>query len=222
MATFQTQIEAVVGTPNTSGQSELTQYLTNLSDFLKQSAMAVIDVLPDGALMQDSIYTTINNASGLGTADKKILLVSRNGFGCVEVPLQLKAYMEASSGSIYEPTKRTPVYYIEGKVSAGGDLFVKPNPTGSETARVYHIGYPSPLYSDSSIANFPDTAEYAVVLGASIRVLQSKVNDLIHEDEDGEMAQVATQELGTLLQMYNDKITRLGGQPTMGVKDGAK
>tara|TARA_B100001094_G_scaffold328147_1_gene387873 strand:- start:1834 stop:2502 length:669 start_codon:yes stop_codon:yes gene_type:complete len=222
MATFRKKIEAVIGSHNSSGNNTEANYLETLDDFLKQSAMAVIDVLPDGALMQDSIYSTINNASGLGTADKKILLVSRNGFGCVEVPLQLKAYMEASSGSLYEPTKRTPVYYIEGKVSAGGDLFVKPNPTGSETARVYHISYPSPLHSDTAITNFPDTAEYAVVLGASIRVLQSKINDLIHEDEDNEMAQVATQELGTLLQLYNDKITRLGGQPTMGVKDGAK
>lgn len=222
MANFQTQIEDIVGQPALVSASQLSAYQSKINDFLRQSAMAVIDVLPDGALMEDSIYTTINNATGLSTTDKKILLVLRNGFGCVEAPLQLKAYMEASSGSIYEPTKRTPVYYIEGKTSAGGDLFVKPNPTGSETARVYHISYPSPKYSDTSITNFPDTAEYAVVLGASIRLLQSKINDFIHEDEDAELAQLANVELANLLQMYNDKITRLGGQPTMGVNDGSK
>jgi len=222
MANFQTQIEAVVGKPRLVGSGQLTEYQNELNDFLKQSAMAVIDVLPAGALMQDSIYSIVNDANGASVTDKKVLAVLRNGYGCVETPLQLKAYMESSSGSIYEPTKRTPVYYMEGQTSGGGKLFIKPNPTSSEVARVYHIAYPSPLYSDSLITNFPDTAEYAVVLGASIRVLQSRINDLVHKDEDPELAQIATQELGTLLQMYNDKITRLGGQPTMGVKDGAK
>jgi len=218
MATFQTQIEAVVGKPRLVGSGQLTEYQNELNDFLKQSAMAVIDVLPNEALAQDSIYLERTNAGSIVASDKKILKVLRANYGCVLAPLERKAFYESGSGSLYEPTKRTPLYYIEGSNATGSVAVIKPTPTASEVGRVYYIGYPSPLYSDSSITNFPDTAEYAVVLGASIRVLQSRINDLVHKDEDPELAQIATQELGTLLQMYNDKITRLGGQPIMGDK----
>ena len=217
MATFRTQIEALVGTHNASGASTENAYIANLNDFLKQSAMAVIDVLPDEALLDDSIYVERNSTASIIVSDKRILKILRANYGCVQAPLERKAFYEANSGSLYEPTKRTPLYYIEGANSV-----IKPNPTANDVARIYYIAYPSPSASDSSIANFPDSAEYAVVLGASIRTLQSKINDFIHEDEDSELAQIATQELGTLLQLYNDKITRLGGQPTMGVADGSK
>ena len=47
---------------------------------------------------------------------KKIVKVIRGGYGCVQMPLEEKAHLEADSGSIKEPTKRSPVYYIEGQI----------------------------------------------------------------------------------------------------------
>ena len=51
------------------------------------------------------------------------------------------------------------------------------------------------------------------MLGASIRELLHKINNLIHDDEDIEIAQVAQQELQNLQVMYNQEIQRLSGMP---------
>ena len=96
--------------------------------------------------------------------------------------------------------------------------FIKPDPTSEEQGQIDYNLYPSPNHFDTSITNFPDVAEYAVVLGASIKVLQHHINTLVHEDEDVELAQITQQELLNIQGMYKDEIARLNGQ--MGVADG--
>ena len=225
MANFQVQIEDIAGESGITSQSKLADYTATLSDFLKQSARAVLDILPDSVLIRDSIQSTITGSSGITVTDKKIVKVLRGNYGAIEIPLELKAQVQADSGSLMEPTIRNPIYYIEGQVTTGGSLFIKPDPANTDSTTkgyVHHISYPSPLYSDTTIANFPDSAEYAVVLGAAMRLLQHKMNILIHEDEDPELAQTVGQEIGIVMQMYNDKLTRLGATPTMGVTDGSE
>jgi hypothetical protein len=218
--TLKEQIENIAGTTVTSGSSENADYNNRINSFLKQSARAVLDVLPDKVLIRDSIKTDISNANGITVTDKKIVKVTRAGYGCVEMPLEEKAHLQAGSGSIKEPTKRSPVYYIEGQVTTGGFLFIKPDPTGSEKGQIDFNSYPAPLHSDESITNFPDIAEYAVVIGSALRLLQFKINELIHEDEDPEIAQVAQQEYLNVLGMYKDEIARLNGQLGMGGPSG--
>ena len=120
--TFKTQIENLTGTKAYSSTTETTYYNNMISNFLKQSARAVLDVLPDEVLVKDSIKTNISSDTGVTVTDKKVVKVTRDGYGCVQMPLEEKAHLQADSGSIKEPTKRSPVYYIEGQISTGGFL----------------------------------------------------------------------------------------------------
>jgi len=215
MANLKTQIENLVGTKAVTSNAEVSSYNAMLNNFLKQSSRAVLDLLPDDVLIRDSIKTTIENNGGLDITDKKIVKVLRGNYGSVEVPLEFKAQVQTSSGSLMEPSVRTPVYYIEGQDSGGGKLFIKPDPSNANAESkgyVYHNSFPSPSWADTSISNFPDLAEYAVVIGASMRVLQHKINKMIHDEEDIELSSVAQQELAIIQSMYQDEIARLNGQ----------
>ena len=57
--TFKTQIENLTGTKAYSSTTETTYYNNMISNFLKQSARAVLDVLPDEVLVKDSIQIEI-------------------------------------------------------------------------------------------------------------------------------------------------------------------
>jgi len=210
---FKTQIESLIGTPAIEGSTAFTAYHNRLNDFLKQSARGVLDSMPDEVLIEDALIATVNDTNGYAVNNKRVLAVLRDNFGVVPVSVNKKAFLQAGPGSIHEPTRRSPVYYIEGHTSIGGRLYVKPDPTSTKIAKINYITYPSPTYDDTSINNFPDLAEYAVVLGASIRELLHKINNLIHDDEDIEIAQVAQQELQNLQVMYNQEIQRLSGMP---------
>jgi hypothetical protein len=222
MANFQTQIENIAGKTATSTGSDLTAYRSMLDDFLKQSARVLLDTLPIEVLERDAIQIQIINV-GLDVTDKKIIKVLRDGFGCVMVPLEFKSRLVEGSGSIFEPSKKSPVFYLEGQSSGGAKLFIRPITTTQEPGYVDYNSYPSPVYTDSAITNFPDRAEYAVVIGAAIRLLQHKLNKLLHSDEDVELVQVANQELATVQNMYNEDLIRLGGTPatTQGAPVGA-
>ena len=64
------------------------------------------------------------------------------------------------------------MYWIDGNTSDAATLYVKPTPEATQTAIVHHISYPTVNVSDVSvIANFPDEAEYLVVLYTAIRQL---------------------------------------------------
>ena len=64
---------------------------------------------------------------------------------------------------------------------------------------------------DSAIANFPDTAEYAVVLGAATKVLQNVLSNHIHVDEDSELASTMQLEIGNLQGLYQHEISKFAG-----------
>jgi len=215
MANFKTQIENIAGKTATVGATGQNAYNEMINNFLKQSARAVLNLMPDDVLIRDSIKTNITSDSGITVTDKKVVKVTRAGHGCIEMPLEEKAHLQANSGSIKEPTKRSPVYYIEGQITTGGFLFIKPDPTATEQGQLDFNLYPSPLYNEDSIDNFPDRAEYAVVIGSAIRLLQHKINKMIHEDEDIELTSVAQQELQTVTMMYQDEIARLNGSAGM-------
>lgn len=215
------KIENIAGPYESSGATNINAYRLMINSFLKQSARAVLLALPDEVLIKDSIKININDGTGIDVTDKKVLKVLRDGYGAVEMPLEMKRHMQSGSRSIYEPTLRSPIYYIEGQTATGGKLFIKPDPTTSQIGSVDYNSYPSPVWSNTGIGNFPDTAEYAVVLGAGLKLLQHKMNIMIHDDEDIELAHVAQQELLNIQTMYNEEIVRLGGTPVSGGSDGS-
>ena len=174
--TFDTQIQALAGTAD---QSEMDQWMT---DGVKE----IINILPPELKEKCMTETTLNNSSPTMDLDGvgKILYVSRlsadsGGYRipCREVPSMYAGLTSDSSNLLYYGTVTDPVYWIQS-TSDAAILNVYPSPEATQTARVYHIGYPT-INADavSVIANFPDEAEYLVVLYAACKVLHNKMNE---------------------------------------------
>ena len=65
-----------------------------------------------------------------------------------------------------------------------GTLFVKPDTTAAQLGYVHHISYPTiDASAVSVISNFPNEAEYLVVIYAAIKALES----LSVDEEDPEL-----------------------------------
>ena len=80
--------------------------------------------------------------------------------------------------SIHYATATDPIYWIESDTGGDPKLFVKPTPTANQPARVHHVAFPTvDVSAVSAIVNFPNEAEYLVVLYAAIKVLQNKMNE---------------------------------------------
>ena len=176
MATFKVQIEDITGA--VGDDAGLTQWLT---DGVKE----IINILPPELKEKCMTETTLNNSSPTMDLDGvgEILYVSRlsaNSGGyrisCRKVP-SMHSGLTSDSSSLYYGTVTDPVYWIQS-TSDALILNVYPTPEATQTARVYHVGYPIfdadgsgsniNIKTASSIANFPDEAEYLVVLRASI------------------------------------------------------
>ena len=79
---------------------------------------------------------------------------------------------------MYYATATDPVYWTESNSSGNPTLFVKPTPDANQPAKIMHISYPVfdadgsgsniNIKTATSIANFPDEAEYLVVLRTAI------------------------------------------------------
>ena len=181
MATFSEQIVSLVG--NTVDQDELDQWLVN-------GAKEVINSLPVNLLehcADKSADIADSNGLALGGAVGKILYVTRLD-GSYEQPCRALIGSQGdladdSTAASYYATSEDPAYFIRDNT-----VFVKPNPTGSGNAgRVYYINLPTSItaISDSSITNFPDEAEYLVVLYAAIQQLaQSLADETSNEDSE--------------------------------------
>ena len=114
----------------------------------------------------------------------EILYVTRENadsgyyIGCRKIS-PLLADSANDSSSLNYATATDPVYWTESNSSGNPTLFVLPLPTASQPAKIMHISYPNITASDVSIIdNFPDEAEYLVVLYAAIKVLQNKMNEM--------------------------------------------
>ena len=96
---------------------------------------------------------------------------------CREIPSSHGGLATDSTDLNYYGTASDPVYWVDGDTSGAATLYVKPTPTANQPAILHHIGYPTVNVSDVSvIANFPDEAEYLVVLYTAIKQLQQYMN----------------------------------------------
>lgn len=213
MATYRTQIENLAGISSFNTNAEETIYLDMLDNFLKQSSRMVLDVLSDEYLSKDSIVINVNSSNGIVINTKKISKVLRQNVGCIPIPLEAKDKVEANSTSIYAPTNRSPVYYIEGQTSGGAKLFIRPACDASNTGKIFYNELPAPLHTDTAIINFPDEAEYAVIIGAAVKVLQHRLNKALHDDEDVELANVMQGEMQMVNSIFMNELSRLSGRP---------
>ena len=202
MATFEAQILDIIG--GTLGSNHLSNIDdAALNDYLISSARTVIDLLDD-TLLNKHTATSATSSSIYAVDNKRVVSVTLSGYGCREIPFGLSG-QAADSNSIHFATAKSPIYFI----NKANQVSVKP--TGTE-ADVNYIAYPTiDADVDTAIANFPDSAEYAVVLGAAIKVLQNVLSNYIHVDEDSELAGTMQVEINGLQASYQHEMMKFQG-----------
>jgi hypothetical protein len=142
--------------------------------------------------------------------------------GCREVN-PIYGGSASDSTSIHAASSTDPVYWIESDTGGDPKLFVKPDPSSDQPARVHYLSYPpnSTVWDGSnlpgaatSISNFPDELEYLVPLRASITALEYQVTS----EEDPELYLPLIQ---NLKQDYQQGLQMLGvgqAQPQQGAR----
>tara|TARA_Y100000310_G_scaffold279835_1_gene299191 strand:- start:188 stop:1234 length:1047 start_codon:yes stop_codon:yes gene_type:complete len=172
---FDTEIQALAGTAT---QTEMDQWMAD-------GAKEIINILPEELKIECATITALNSSTPMDLdATGKVFHVTRenadSGYhvGCRRVN-PIYAGLADDSTSLHYVTVADPIYWIESDTGGDPKLFIKPTPTANQPARVHHVAFPSVDVSDvSSIVNFPNEAEYLVVLYAACKVLQNKMNEL--------------------------------------------
>jgi hypothetical protein len=173
---FDTQITDLVG--GTIDQVACDQWA---ADACKE----IIHVLPLELKAKCSTVSTLNNSAttldmdGIGDILHVTRLSADSGgyqVPCREIPAQYGGLAEDNTDLNYFATVNDPVYWVDSS-SDVSTLKVKPTTTSAQTAIVHHITYPTVNVSDVSvIANFPDEAEYLVVLYTAVKQLHQYMN----------------------------------------------
>ena len=192
MADFESQIEgltslSIESSSSSPTQAEVTQYLTD-------GAREIVHMLPPDLKRKCTTISILNNSSptlsldgaaGTGTTTQvgNIIEVTRKSASdgyytpCRKIPSRF-GDLTNDSTSIHYAIATDPVYWITSNSSDATTLFVKPTPTSSELANVYHISYPIVAYTHTSIPNFPDEAEHLVVLFAAAKSLLNAIGSV--------------------------------------------
>ena len=183
MATFQAQVHGLTSlTISSSGTSpteaELTQFLTD-------GAKEVINLLPpqlkEKCMKITNLYIgNTNTTFDLDDAGEVTYVTRENANSgyytpCRKIPSMFGDLTNDSGNIIHYATSTDPVYWVESNSSGVATLFVKPTPDANQPAKVYHISYPAVAYGDEVITNFPNEAEYIVVLYAACKALQNSL-----------------------------------------------
>ena len=175
---FGEQIHALTGFDGDSASaSEIGENYDDVTaEWMNSAVREVVNILPPLLKEKCTTETTLNHSAttiDLDTLGGEVLYVNRlsadsggSRIPCRKVP-SMYGELSNDSNSLYKASETDPVYWILSSGDAA-ILNVIPTPTENQTAIVYHVGYPSIAYNDTSIANFPDEAEYLVVLRAAI------------------------------------------------------
>ena len=151
-----------------------------IGQFATDAAKEIINVLPIEMLWSMSTVTSDNNGAGAEITSARILSVSRNGFTATEIPFSNKARYESDSGSIYEATVQSPVYYKKG-----GEVFVLPPKSGTG-ADIEHVSYPTITFSEdlSNFSGAPDEIEHLIIMKTAVKSRLSELNEYQDDSEE--------------------------------------
>jgi len=194
--------------------------VNSVTDLINAAIAEIADSLPSELLLKYILSPT--DVSEMTTSDfddvegRKILLVTRELNSnanaptreCKAVPLQ-EFNRCLDENSLYEATKYSPVYaYIPGGV-AGTSINVAPAPDVNEKGFVYTFTYPtSDQTLNDFIGGFPPETTQAVVLKASINILQSYISDFVQEEEDSELQGMLEGQKASLEKLYQTEMGR--------------
>ena len=206
---FKDQVDALTGFGTTENDA--------LSDWLTAGARLVLNAMPIHKLERViSDESTDFGDGGLDVEGKRIVEVFRkDGANTTEslryfhparkIGVKMKGRATDSSYMEYASTT-DPAYYIDEK-----KLFVLPAMgSGVDYANVSYIDTSiTVLHGDTSIDNFPDEAEYAVVLYAARQALERKVSNA-NADEDVELASSYSNQYALVDAQYKEALQILG------------
>ena len=200
---FAARIHALTGFDADSATASDTgdDFDNHAAQWMTDAAREVINILPAKLKQKCSKVTNLYIGNTNTTMDLdgtgEILYVTRENansgyyIGCREIS-PLLADSANDSTSLNYATATDPVYWTESNSSGNPTLFVKPTPTAAQPAKIIHVAYPVFTAGDTEtydvsqktiIENFPDEAEYLVVLRASI----SAAEYLLAIEEDIEL-----------------------------------
>ena len=176
MADFENRIDALTGFGVGTGTDQ-----ADITDWLVAGARAVVDFLSPTKLQRVASTTTFQNSQDV--EGKKVISVMRKDennnnklMPCRQVAPIQKGRIQDSNYMEYATTS-DPAFWIDGDT-----LQVFPTSASSNDMSLVHLNAGITVaYGDSTIANFPDEAEHAVVLFAARKYLQRLLSD--NEDE---------------------------------------
>jgi len=199
MATFQVQIEDMIGTVSFDDTGFITQAIQDVG-------AEIVSLTPVAKLMKIG-KTVAVSSSGLSISSKRILAVDKSDYKAKEIPASDKA-RHKSAGSIYASSATSPVFYTEDQ-----NLFVIGDAASNETSGTLCYvpliptsdGSASIIYSSTATEHFPKEAVHILVLGAAAKCLQQemslkseKLKVYIQTDEDSELAQAEMLEINAV------------------------
>ena len=191
--TFKNQVDALTGFASTEDDA--------LSDWLTSGAKEIINQLPPNLLKLCCLEQTFTSAAVGNEAESiatgKILAVFASNHEARRISSN-KKHQANDSDLIQYATSTDPVYYIQN-----GKINVLP---ASLSCQYEEVQYPSITHGGgaSGVANFPDEAEYLIVLYAAIKAVER----LMLDEEDQE---VYAPQLLTLKQDYAQGLAALKG-----------
>ena len=123
--------------------------ITGVSDanaqFIISAQKAVVSSIPKTLMKWATSETSSSSHGGdanptaitLPVKTDNIIAVRRGAYAAEEAPYEQKAFLEADSGSLLEPSASYPKYFI----GPDNTVVVKPDPTSSVTAHALYINY---------------------------------------------------------------------------------
>jgi hypothetical protein len=206
---FKDQVDAITGFGITENDA--------LSDWLTAGVRLVLNAMPIDKLERIiSDETSDFGDGGLDVEGKRIVEVLRkDGANSTEAlryfhparKITVKMKGRATDPNYMEYASTTdPAYYVDEQ-----KLFVLPAMgSGVDYANVSYIDTSiTVVHGSTSISNFPDEAEYAVVLYAARQALTRKVSDA-NADEDSEMAATYSNQYALVDAQYKEALQILG------------
>jgi len=171
MANFDAQVIDLVGSSWTEDQDAVNQFIT-------EGANEVINAMPRNMLERVAEETAVTSGTTKSEGHKVLSMTRNNGTidqPCRRIPANKRGRV-ADSDDMEYATATDPAYYInDGKFNilpSGG--------SGKKLVSVLTYSQESGTILDASdidtIANFPNEAEYLVVLYAAVKALQQAMN----------------------------------------------
>lgn len=183
MANLKEQVNDLTGFASTDD--------TALAQWFTDGAKEISNMFPPPLLHSFALNSSLTSVTP-GTTDvydmdngKVLMVVRKNSsknYPCREIPAAFSGFVADSSSLMYYATSTDPVYWIDN-----GTLKLSPTVDG-EGATITALSYPVLVATGdgtdditasgtTSIVNYPNEADYIVVLYASLRAIQRLMND---------------------------------------------